>query len=61
MRERNATLVVVTHDERIYKYAQRILNLEDGRLTHTITSPDFILSAAECALVPPDLSKECIA
>src|SRR5579871_200255 len=26
-------IVVVTHDERIYSYASRVLNMEDGRLT----------------------------
>lgn len=28
-------IVVVTHDERIYSFASRILNMEDGRLTGT--------------------------
>lgn len=28
-------IVVVTHDERIYEYASRILKMEDGRLTGT--------------------------
>jgi putative ABC transport system ATP-binding protein len=32
-RERGVTLVVVTHDSRIYPFADRILTLEDGRLT----------------------------
>jgi putative ABC transport system ATP-binding protein len=32
-RERGVTLVVVTHDNRIYPLADRILTLEDGRLT----------------------------
>lgn len=34
VKERGVTLVVVTHDERIYPYADRILRLENGRLTH---------------------------
>jgi putative ABC transport system ATP-binding protein len=29
----NRCIVVVTHDDRIYEYASRILNMEDGRLT----------------------------
>jgi putative ABC transport system ATP-binding protein len=33
--DRGASLVVVTHDERIFAYADRILRLEDGRLTAT--------------------------
>jgi putative ABC transport system ATP-binding protein len=32
VRERDITLVVVTHDERIFPFADRILRLEDGRL-----------------------------
>lgn len=31
----NRCIVVVTHDERIYSFASRILNMEDGRLTGT--------------------------
>jgi putative ABC transport system ATP-binding protein len=34
VRERGATLVVVTHDTRIFPFADRILHLEDGHLTH---------------------------
>jgi putative ABC transport system ATP-binding protein len=34
VRERDVTLVVVTHDERIFSFADRIVRLEDGRLTH---------------------------
>jgi putative ABC transport system ATP-binding protein len=33
VRERDVTLVVVTHDERIFSFADRIVRLEDGRLT----------------------------
>jgi putative ABC transport system ATP-binding protein len=33
VRERGATLVVVTHDNRIFPFADRILHLEDGRIT----------------------------
>jgi putative ABC transport system ATP-binding protein len=33
VRDRGATLIVVTHDSRIYPFADRILRLEDGRLT----------------------------
>ena len=32
-RERGVTLVIVTHDNRIFPFADRILHLEDGRLT----------------------------
>ncbi len=32
VRQRGMTLVLVTHDNRIYSYADRILHLDDGRL-----------------------------
>ena len=31
----NRCVVVVTHDSRIYEFATRILQMEDGRLTST--------------------------
>jgi putative ABC transport system ATP-binding protein len=31
-------VIVVTHDERIYHFADRIAHLDDGRVTH-VTSP----------------------
>jgi putative ABC transport system ATP-binding protein len=34
VRERGVTLVVVTHDNRIFPYADRILRLEDGCMAH---------------------------
>jgi putative ABC transport system ATP-binding protein len=37
VRERGATLVVVTHDNRIFTFADRILHLEDGRITGELT------------------------
>jgi putative ABC transport system ATP-binding protein len=39
VRERGATLVVVTHDTRIYSYADRICRLEDGRLSESGPRP----------------------
>jgi putative ABC transport system ATP-binding protein len=34
VRERGGTLVVVTHDNRIFPYADRVLRLEDGCMAH---------------------------
>jgi putative ABC transport system ATP-binding protein len=34
VRERDVTLVVVTHDNRIFAYADRVLRLEDGCMAH---------------------------
>jgi len=31
-KQRGATMIVVTHDNRIYKYADRIVNMEDGKI-----------------------------
>jgi putative ABC transport system ATP-binding protein len=33
VRDRGATLLIVTHDDRIFPFADRILRLDDGRLT----------------------------
>jgi putative ABC transport system ATP-binding protein len=38
VRERNSSLVVVTHDSRIFSYADRVLRLEDGCLVDEWTS-----------------------
>lgn len=38
VQQRQKTLVVVTHDERIFSFADRILRLEDGRLTHAFAT-----------------------
>ena len=32
-------IIVVTHDNRIYEFATRILTMEDGRLTGTMKVP----------------------
>ena len=34
----NRALVVVTHDSRIYKFADRIATMEDGRITNVVSS-----------------------
>jgi len=34
----NRALVVVTHDSRIYKFADRIATMEDGRITTVVDS-----------------------
>lgn len=36
-RERGDTVVVVTHDDRIFDLADRIIRIEDGRIVHGIT------------------------
>jgi putative ABC transport system ATP-binding protein len=59
VRRRGTSLVVVTHDKRIYSYADRILYLEDGLLTHSVNSADLKLPAGRTPL--PDLFKECVA
>ena len=30
--EHGTTMIVVTHDERVYKYADRIAHMEDGKI-----------------------------
>jgi putative spermidine/putrescine transport system ATP-binding protein len=35
-------VIIVTHDNRIFKYADRMTHMEDGRIDHTETSQDTI-------------------
>src|SRR5688572_18876915 len=35
-------VIIVTHDNRIFKYADRMTHMEDGRINHTETSQDKI-------------------
>jgi len=46
VRARNMTLVVVTHDDRIYSFADRILRLEDGCLMGECDAPGNDVSAS---------------
>ena len=32
IKEKGASMIVVTHDNRIYKYADRIVHMEDGKI-----------------------------
>lgn len=41
---RNASLIVVTHDHRIFPYADRIVQLTDGRIAHDPRQSAFELS-----------------
>ncbi len=49
VRERGGTLVVVTHDNRIFPYADRMLRLEDGCMAHEWVPTDTDVSAAPAA------------
>jgi putative ABC transport system ATP-binding protein len=60
VRQRGTTLVVVTHDKRIYPFADRILRLEDGLLTHTVSSLDFQLPLTGPAGLVPEFCKELV-
>ncbi len=33
-RDRGATLIIVTHDNRIFGYADRIAHMDDGMIVH---------------------------
>jgi putative ABC transport system ATP-binding protein len=39
-------VVVVTHDERIYHFADRIAHLDDGRVTHVSTPAEALAESA---------------
>lgn len=44
--QHQTTLIVVTHDNRIYSYADRIAEMEDGRIIGTHTDETFSLDTA---------------
>jgi putative ABC transport system ATP-binding protein len=48
VRERDGTLIVVTHDNRIFGYADRILRLEDGCMAH-----EWVPTDADAPVAPP--------
>ena len=33
-------VIIVTHDNRIFKFADRITHMEDGRISHTQSNSD---------------------
>lgn len=43
--ERDRTVIIVTHDPRIYSYADRMAEMEDGRISRLLDSPTAIAAA----------------
>jgi putative ABC transport system ATP-binding protein len=43
--ERDRTVIIVTHDPRIYSYADRMAEMEDGRICRLLDSPTAIAAA----------------
>jgi putative ABC transport system ATP-binding protein len=54
VRERGGTLVVVTHDSRIFAYADRVLRLEDGCMAHEWVPTEAHEPAAPSAGLHPE-------
>lgn len=46
-RAENRALVVVTHDARIFEFADRIAEMEDGRITQVVDSPGKLKSMSQ--------------
>jgi putative ABC transport system ATP-binding protein len=44
-RDAHRSVIVVTHDQRIYGYADRMAEMEDGRILRVLDSPQAIASA----------------
>jgi putative ABC transport system ATP-binding protein len=44
-RDPRRTVIVVTHDQRIYRYADRMAEMEDGRIQRLLDSPSAIAQA----------------
>jgi putative ABC transport system ATP-binding protein len=59
--ERGVTLVVVTHDSRIYPFADRILRLEDGSLTNEWARPAEAHQGTQSQIELPDFLTEQVA
>lgn len=51
-RDGKRTVVVVTHDPRIYVYADRMAEMEDGRIQCVLNSPDEIAAASAKTQLP---------
>jgi putative ABC transport system ATP-binding protein len=60
VQDRGATLVVVTHDPRIVPFADRILHLEDGRLTRTLAAGAWQGLARAVGGILPEKEKEYV-
>ena len=54
VRERGVTLVVVTHDNRIFPFADRILRLEDGCMAHEWVPTEAAPSRPSRRRAPPE-------
>jgi putative ABC transport system ATP-binding protein len=54
VRERGVTLVVVTHDNRIFSYADRVLRLEDGCMAHEWVPTETAETAAPVPALAPE-------
>lgn len=39
--DHGVTLIIVTHDNRIFSYADRIADMDDGRITRLLTAQDY--------------------
>lgn len=61
VQERGVTLVVVTHDSRIYPFADRILRLEDGLLTDEWSRPAETRQGTVSEIELPDFLTEQVA
>jgi len=44
-RDHGRTVVVVTHDPRVYRYADRMAEMEDGRILRVLNTPAEIAAA----------------
>ena len=55
-REKEVTVLLVTHDNRILDIADRIVHLEDGRLSSFTDAVAFCIRNASAAFMPSTLS-----
>ena len=54
LNEHGITVVIVTHDDRVARHAERIIHVFDGRVRDEAVLADRIIAADELAALPPE-------
>ena len=52
------TVVLVTHDDRVARHAERVINMFDGRVRDEVIVTDRVLAAEELRALPPEEVEE---
>jgi putative ABC transport system ATP-binding protein len=52
------TVVLVTHDDRVARHAERVINMFDGRVREEVVVANRVLAADELRALPPEEAEE---